>query len=155
MPDNVWDTSALVKLYVPERGSDHARHLADVGGIAIATITTVEFASALRRRTRTGELSDKQQASAYARFVADLTSFILLDADETVRVEAVRLLLDPVAVPGQLKGADSIQLASANLWFQRLNANNIDPGSFVVTDKRLLRAAVALELPVLNPEDYA
>ncbi len=94
MPDNVWDTSAIVKLYVPERGSQYVRQIATNGGIVIAAITLVEFASALRRRTTPGDLTTDQRDAAYRRFLADAREFSLVEVTDVVRTEAARLLLD-------------------------------------------------------------
>lgn len=55
------DTSALVKRYVLETGTDWILNLTDVSAgnnIAIAQISWVEVLSALSRRRREGTLSD-------------------------------------------------------------------------------------------------
>lgn len=154
MPDNVWDTSAIVKLYVPERGSQYVRQIAANGGIVIAAITLVEFASALRRRTTPGDLTTDQRDAAYRRFLADAREFSLVEVTDVVRTEAARLLLDEPRIVGRLRGFDAVQLATARVWFEALQPINIEPGAFIVADSALRDAAVALGLPVDNPEEH-
>jgi hypothetical protein len=55
----------------------------------------------------------------------------------------------------RVRALDLIQLASALEWFERARALNIESGAFVVADRPLREAAVALGLDVENPEDYA
>jgi uncharacterized protein len=154
VPDNVWDTSAIVKLYVQERGSEHTRQLAESGSVVIASITIVEFASALRRRTIVGDLTTDQRDAAYRRFLSDAREFSLVEVTEAVRTEAARLLLDEPRVVGRLRGFDAVQLATARVWFETLRPTNIEAGVFIVADGSLREGAVALGLPVDNPEEH-
>ena len=155
MPDNVWDTSAIVKLYVPERGSDYVRQLAATDEIVIASITVVEFAAALRRRAVAGDLTVDQRDSTYQRFLADASEFSLVEANDAVRKEAARLLLDEPRVAGRLRGFDAVQLATARVWFEALRRASIEAGAFVVADGALRDAAAALGMRVDNPEEHA
>ncbi len=154
MPDNVWDTSALAKLYVPERGSRYARQLAAADDIAISSITVVELASALRRRTLAGDLPAADRDAAFRRFLADTADFAVVELTDAIRAEAARLLLDEPLVVGRLRGFDAVQLATARLWFKALRPIRIKPGAFVVADAALRAAAVALGVPVDNPEEH-
>ena len=154
MPDNFWDTSALAKLYVPERGSRYARELAATDRIAIASITIVELASALRRRTLSGELTADQRDAGYRRILADAVDFEIIELTDEIRGEAVRLLLAEHRIAGRLRGADAMQLASARLWFEALQPINIVRGAFVVADRALRESAGALGLTTDNPEEH-
>ncbi|HYM16490.1 MAG TPA: type II toxin-antitoxin system VapC family toxin [Dehalococcoidia bacterium] len=153
MAANFWDTSALVKLYVAEAGSEQARGLAVSDDIGVSAITAVEFASALRRRTVIGDLSPDQSGALYRRFLADVAGFDVVELSETVRREAVRLMLGEPRITGRLRGLDAIQLATAVVWFEAPRAPNMQPGAFIVADHALREAAVTLGLVVLNPED--
>lgn len=154
MPDNVWDTSAIVKLYVPERGSDYLRQLGTAAGIVIASITIVEFAAALRRRAIAGDLTADQRDLAYQRFLADAREFSLVESTDAVRNEAARLLLDEPRIVGRLRGFDAVQLATARVWFEALRRASIEAGAFVVADGALREAATALGMRVDNPEEH-
>jgi len=70
---------------------------------------------------------------------------LLADAS-TLTLEA------PRGVP--LRGGDAIHVTGALQWFERARALNIEPGVFVVADRRLSTVATALGLHVENPEDY-
>jgi len=154
VPLNVWDTSALVKLYVTERGSAHARATAGADDIVISAITIVEVAAALRRRTLTGDIDPTARDAIYRRLLADTGGFTVIEVTPAVRMEAARLLLAEPLIAGRLRGFDAVQLATANLWFQALRPITLDPGAFVVADGALGTAAAALGLPVENPEEY-
>ena len=66
MPVYYLDTSALVKLYVQEQGSERVIELAkslDSDPLAMLELTRVEFRAALRRRERAGDLSSSDAKS--------------------------------------------------------------------------------------------
>ena len=154
MASSPWDTSALGKLYLPERGSDRALALARDSIIVLSSITPVEFASALRRRVLMGELTVEQRDLAYQRFFADSRGFQFADPNDAIRGLAVKLLHSEPRIVGRLRALDAIQLATAIWWFERATASNIEAGAFIVADRSLREAAVALGLAVENPEDY-
>ena len=66
------DTSALVKLYITERGSERMVELAssDANSMATCAITQVEFHSAVdrRRRLRGGDVGEEAAERAVERF---------------------------------------------------------------------------------------
>lgn len=128
--------------------------MAQFGQIAISTITSVELASAVRRRVLTRDLSAIQGDDAYARLLTDAPDFDVIELTDEIRSLAVELLLTEERIAGRLRGFDAIQLATAHRWFERAAANNIEPGVFVVADSALRDAARAIGVPVEDPEDY-
>jgi len=68
------DTSALVKRYVAEAGSDRVMSVVGEPGatIVIADLARVEFASALRRRVREGDVTEDQQRVLRIAFASHL-----------------------------------------------------------------------------------
>ena len=69
------DTSALVKIYVEERGSERMKELAlsDIGNrLAVCSITQVEFHAAINRRRREGDLDDEATKQAADLFDSHL-----------------------------------------------------------------------------------
>ena len=154
MPLYFLDTSAFTKRYLPESGSAWILSLFedDDCSVAISAIAAVELASALAGAGRRGEITDEQRDTQYRQFVADAASLEVLDASEDLLTEASRLLFAPLSVA--LRSLDAIQLATAIRWSERLNAHNMGLGTFVVADRRLRDAAVALGLPVDNPEEH-
>lgn len=147
------DTSALAKRYLPEAGSLWVFSLLEGAGdsVTISAITSVELSSALARRCRTGEISPEQRDTQYRQFVADSSVLEIIEVTEGIMSEASRLLF---ALPVGLRSLDAIQLATLLRWSEQLKANNIEPGTFVVADSALRDAAVALGLPVDNPEEH-
>jgi predicted nucleic acid-binding protein len=149
-----WDTSAIAKLYLNESGSLWAADRADASEVVCSQLVITEIASVLSRRSAQGEFDVAKRDLLYASF---------LDDAERWQMSAVTNDLlrrgSSIALSGRLatrvRALDLIQLASALEWFERARALNIEPGAFVVADRPLREAAVALGLDVENPEDHA
>jgi uncharacterized protein len=133
------DTSALVKRYVREPGSDE---VAAIDRFAVAQVTRVELPAALWRLNRMRILPPRLTAALVADFEADWFG------DETGRrpllgvVRMTSLVLEDAArltgVHG-LRGYDSIQLASARA------VRRADPSitTFAAFDHALRNSAAA------------
>ena len=137
------DTSALAKLYMPERWSD-ALEKALVGrrDVLVSELAVTELTSALSRRLRAGDLSAADGRRVYQRVVRDIMDgeFGRVELTSDVHREAERLLLS-VAPRTALRASDSLHLAQASLAGARV---------LVTFDKRMSEAAEALgtlELP--------
>lgn len=129
-----WDASALVPLCVGETGTVTARRLAR-GGVVTWSVSVVEIAAAIERRTREGELTDAERATARAALSELADAWTEISALGPVRERALRLVATHA-----LRAADAMQLAAA------LVAVSDRPGGheFVCADRRL-RAAAARE----------
>jgi uncharacterized protein len=129
------DTSAVVKLYVPERQHEAVRAL--VEPLVLGPVTRIELASALWRKHRLGQISSTDAATLVAAFEADLAAGVRF---VVVRLAAivVDLAVDVVERFG-LRAYDSVQLASA--LAARQAADTVDV--FVAFDNELRRAAEA------------
>ena len=144
------DTSALVKIYVEERGSERVKELAlsDVGNrLAICSVAQVEFHSAIgrKRNDKKDDLDDGAAKQVAALFDSHLrTKFLRLPVDDWT----LNLASD-LAFRHPLRAYDAVQLAAC-LVLLRLSAR--DDLTFVSADRRLLTAARAEGLAVLNPE---
>lgn len=71
------DSSAIVKRYVSETGSDFVENLADLKNgnvILLARITQVEIAAAIARRLKGGSLARVDAQNALVAFQHDLTN---------------------------------------------------------------------------------
>lgn len=107
------DSSALVKLYAVEEGSDIARSI--TGSTAVSALARVEVPAALWRKTRMGELSARDAALLVAEFEAD---YLGADGEEP-RFSAIApapAVLDQAAsltATHGLRAYDAVQLASA------------------------------------------
>ena len=138
------DSSALVKLYADETGSDMVRGL---GPLVIAELARVEVPAALWRKQRTGELSAADAQLLVADFEAD---YFGIDGQDP-RFAAVRAsaeLLDAaarlVAVHG-LRAYDAVQLSCALAARTAL----ADLTMMAAFDQQLRTAAAAEGLAVL------
>src|SRR5204862_147658 len=84
---NYWDTSALLKLFVSERGSSDARATLVRGReVATALLTYVEAFSAFTRRGLDGSLTHGDLAKVRRRFGAEWNAYLRVPlTDEVVR----------------------------------------------------------------------
>ena len=140
------DTSALVKLYLNEPGSERMRKLAspDEGNrLATCSITQVEFHAAIWRRRRTGEFGGDTTERVIEQFNGRLMDdFLRRPVDDwTLNLASELTSRHP------LRAYDAVQLAAC------LSLARIVPGppTFVCADRRLLSAAEGEGLAVLDP----
>lgn len=140
------DTSALVKLYVQEPGTDRLLPLISdqpENRFAILAISVVEFRSAIRRRQRAGDI-DATIADAILKSLQSHveTRFLRQAVNDTV-IDAALDLIDRCA----LRAYDAVQLAGCLV----LCAIAAEAFTFVCSDHRLLEAARSEQLRVLDP----
>ena len=128
------DASALVKIYLPEPGSDELNAiLEDRDDLMMSDLAVTEIISALARRRREGLLSSTVVARLRRAILADVEMgyFHRVDLIPAVHREAERLLLTIESIP--LRAADSLHLALASA---------ARAASVVTFDKRLAEAAL-------------
>lgn len=132
----VADSSAVVKLYAEEDGSDV---VAAVRGLVVSAVTRVEVVAALWRQASTGELSTDDAALLARDFAADWSGVGLREPRFTV-VELTAQLLERAVgvVPAhRLRAYDAVVLATA------LAVRALEPGTgLMVYDGRLREAAL-------------
>ena len=139
------DTSAFVKRYRPEVGSEIVQRLfrESTATLVVSAITLAETYAALYRHSRKGGLSDVELAGALDGVTADLEQSRLHVVDVTGQhVAHSRTLIADYA----LTSHDALILAAD------LDLRSFEP-IFVCADTRsgLLRAAEASGLSTLNP----
>ena len=135
------DTSSLVKLYVQEAHTALVKKWVEEAEIvATCRIAYPETMSAINRRFRQGDLTEKQHDSLVATFSNDWGRFASVDFDE---LEAGRL----VNLYG-LRGFDAVHLSAAMLL--KRNQNNISL-SFSSFDEKLNDAASTEGFTILSP----
>ena len=138
------DTSALVKHFVAEKGSDRVREIVSAGEpAATSKIGHAEVHAALARRRREGGLSTRQYTTACRNFEENWQTYVKVDLQDEVL-----LLARDLIKRRPLRGFDAIHLASALTLGRELG----EPMMFIAADARLLDAAEAEKLRVLNPE---
>ena len=130
-----WDTSALVKQFIREIGTDEALALrSDAPPHATATIAYTEAFSAFRRRVRESALKEPHYHEVVRRFLQEWPAYVRINLDESI-LERSRTLLERYP----LRTLDSIHLASAIELQDQLN----EPSVVISADVQLLRAAMA------------
>ena len=140
------DTSALVKLYVQEPGTDRLLPLISdrpENRFAVLAIAVVEIRSAIRRRQRVGDV-DIEVATAILKSVQSHmeTRFIRQAVNETV-IDAALEMIDRYT----LRAYDAVQLAGCLV----LGTIAAESFTFVCSDHRLLEAARSEQLTVFDP----
>jgi len=108
------DTSALLKWYIPERGSEQfGAWMSGQKQIEISRLTCVEVRCALARRQRAGSLSKEQAAHALEQFMADVHDglFTLHSLHDQTFLDAEDLV---AASPTPLRTLDALHLAVAS-----------------------------------------
>jgi predicted nucleic acid-binding protein len=135
-----WDTSALVKQYLAEVGSEEvlALRTQDLPH-ATSMITYSETFSALRRRVRERFLPATRYRTAIDLFKRDWSAFVRVQLDEEIIMLSAKLI-----ERHPLRTLDSLHLASV-LQLQQLVG---EPSLFVSSDSQLLQAATAENLNV-------
>jgi predicted nucleic acid-binding protein len=127
------DTSALVKLYVPEPESGAVQAL--VGSAQVAAVSVVAFAearAAFARKRRERAVNPKDYRRIVREFDDDWDHYFVVDVTEPLVKRAAQL-----ADKHGLRGYDAIQLSSAIV----LRDQSGEAVSFCCFDGRLLRAS--------------
>ncbi len=134
------DSSALVKLYVRESGSDRVRILVSQSdGCASSAIAYAEMRAALARRHREGAIASPALADLRSAILHDWQSIFVVPVLPSIATSA-----GDTAEQYALQGMDAIHLATA-LWLQD---QQDQPLTFAAWDVRLVAAAAAAGLPV-------
>ncbi len=135
------DTSALLKLYIAEPGSETLKaRVLEVDAVAVCRIAWAEAHAALSRRAREVPEDEVVIEAAKAALAADWPRFVVLDIDQPL-VERAGEYADTFA----LRGYDSIQLAAA---FETGHISQ-SPIFFACFDSRLNKAAKLLGMSCL------
>ncbi|MGH9481248.1 MAG: type II toxin-antitoxin system VapC family toxin [Terriglobales bacterium] len=141
------DTSALVKLYVRESGTDWMLRLTDetpTGQIIISALAEVEFHAALRLLERTAKIETALRRELTAAYREDARwRYARQPVTDHVLGLAVALV-----ERHPLRAYDAVQLASCLAYA----AGSTAP-QFVSSDRQLVSAAAAEGLDCRNPED--
>jgi predicted nucleic acid-binding protein len=109
-----FDTSALVKLYHEEKGTETLEHLISPHDIriVISDICPIELTSALATKVRTGVIDHGIFETVLECFRGDLGGYEIIEVDQAIKTEAARLL-KTIAIAKRLRTLDALQLASA------------------------------------------
>ena len=141
------ETSALVKLYVFELGTERLLGLTSTevaNRFAILSLARVEFRAAIRRRERAGEVSNAIAGQLIAAFDRHSEGRFLVQPLSDSILDTSLILIDAYA----LRAYDAIQLAG---YLGLRSISGREEPVFVCADRTLLSAAVNEGCPVLDP----
>jgi len=125
-----FDSSALAKRYVEEKGSERVQAiLSSASTLAVSVICIPEIVSAMCRRRRERKLSTEEYQNAKASLLSDIDDATIIGITQEVVAQAVALLEQ-----FSLRGADALHVACASEWSTDL---------FVSADNRQCAAARA------------
>lgn len=137
------DSSALVKRYAAESGSDRVASLIEGDyKIAVSWLAIPETLSAVARRAKGGSICVEDLAAIRSQLNQDMRRFMIVDVCGAP-IDGIEMLI----ARHTLRGADSIHLSTA-LWLWKASKS---PVVFVASDNELLTAARAERLKILNP----
>lgn len=146
------DASALVKRYVPEKGSAHVDAIVDTAPaerIYDLNLGVGEVLSILVRKRNAGILSAADFSQAVANFDVEIVR-----ATEVCKVPITGRLVTssfPLIVAHSINATDALILKLALALARKLRASGNDL-ALVASDQRLLRAAQAEGLTTFDPE---
>jgi predicted nucleic acid-binding protein len=135
------DTSALVKYYYPEDGSEKVESiLLKAKRIYLCQVATTEFASALMKKVRTGTLEMEAQILEWNAFLDDLNTgqmeLVLLDERHYQKAAEI---IRGYGQKDAIKTLDSLHLVAAL---------DVPEAKFICADKFLSGIAVKMGLTV-------
>ena len=134
------DTSALVKLYIEEPGSERVREaLNEAPIVSTSRVAYVEARAGIARKRREGDLSERDHARVVDGLVRDWGNYFIVEVSESVAKLGGELV-----ERHPLRGFDAIHLASALLIRNRADLDVL----FSSFDDRLNEAARAEGLKI-------
>jgi len=135
------DTSALVKLYVQEQGSEMVRKLVDEASVvATSKVAYPEARAAFARGLRDGYLDEKDYRQAVAALQNDWPKCLVMEVSDSLV-----LLAGELAEKYRLRGFDAIHLASAVTLKTQMKKKTVA----ACFDNRLWEALCAVDIKVL------
>lgn len=142
-----FDTSALVKLYHEEDGTEKLTAILfqEKPRIVISDLAIIEMISTLAKKVRTRAIDIAAFNEAVSAFEEDVFRFEVIEIESQIKKRASDLLKN-VGLENGLRTLDSLQLASA-LVFSEFSTLNL----FVASDTGLLHAATLLGLETMAP----
>jgi len=150
MTDYFFDSSALVKRYVLETGTNWIVSICDPQAgntIFLAQITSVEVVSAIARRRRNRSLSGANAATILNDFRLDSSNqYFFVDITDALINRAITM-----ADNHALRGYDAVQLAAALILQDQRQSLNLPDCQFISADSALNAAAASEGLQTDDP----
>ncbi len=144
MPHCFFDTSALVRRYYEENGSEVVDAIIEDADttVVITSLAVIEAVSAVRRKYNTDEITEDVMYSLIAAFFREaLDEFVILPMEEVAFERSFDLV-----VQNDLRTLDALQLSAA------LSVAH-DDLRFVCADRELVAVADRLGLVTMDPSE--
>lgn len=139
-----FDTSALVKRYHEESGTDRVDELIEDAGndVIVSSLAVVETVSAFRRKVNVGDVTESEMSSLVSAFFREsLDTFVIVSLGESRIRFSFDLILDD-----DLRTLDSLQLSTGLVV-----SEEVGDVTFVTADEELAAIAERRGLAVENP----
>ena len=139
-----FDTSAVVKIYHQETGSDRILPLYRSGDtIMISELSKVEFLSTVHKKLRTGEITGETLDAVKNRFFADCSGRFVVIHVASFIVDSALDIMNTHGRTNHLFSLDALQIATLSLIAEK-------DITFVCADKRLTTLVKKMGTPVLE-----
>jgi predicted nucleic acid-binding protein len=138
-----FDTSALVKRYYEEDGSENVDELIEDedSTVIITSLSIIEATSAFRRKHNRGEIEQERMNRLLSTFFEEaIEDFVIVPIEESFMKYSFSLILAE-----DLRTLDGLQLSAAIT----VNQENL---KFISADKKLNEVAKEQELETHNPQ---
>jgi len=134
-----FDSSAVVKVYVQEKGRAAVLRLLRLHEVVVSAILPVEIRGALRRRAEENTIESSRLPVALNQLAADRAQWNLLAVSTEILWRA-----EQIVGRHSVRTLDAIHIASAKEFAERLQARV----PFISADQRQIEAAAAAGLTV-------
>ena len=138
------DTSALVKIYHKEEGSEKVLDVYKNEKIIISELSIVEFLSTLYRKYREKEIDEPTLDTVWSKFDEDFKSRYEVIPFSLIIIEKACDLIHKHGGLKSLRTLDSLQLSFFLTYCVR------EEDAFLCADKRLLEIAIAEEVLAID-----
>ena len=139
-----FDTSAVVKIYHQETGSDRILPLYRSGDtIMISELSKVEFLSTVHKKMRTGEITGETLDALKNRFFADCSGRFVVIHVASFIVDSALDIMNTHGKTNHLFSLDALQIATLSMIAEK-------DITFVCADKRLITLVKKMGTSVLE-----
>ena len=141
-----YDTSALLKIYHKEAGTEEAEeyYLDTEKQIYISEVSRIEFISSLHRKYREKEISESAFTIALQKFKNDCVNRFNVETSTSSILKKAEELIEKYAKEKSLRTLDSIQLASFLFIAE-------EDTFFICADKKLNEVVISEGYKIINP----
>lgn len=142
------DTSALVKLYHQETGTEQVEALFahSENSLIVSELAVVELYSTVARKVRTGEINEEAYEEVLKNFNDDCRRRFIVTPLNAAMTQTAKDLLQKYGKIRGLRALDALHLGACAI-------SQIEGGLiFACSDRRLLEIAALEGYEVLNPE---